>query len=165
MRQFANNRRVLVSGLGAIALVAVLGACGSGGTGPAAESTLVFPAGTATPGFVPNGSSAPLLPAPGMLSMPGMPTATTASAPVSEAAVAIQNFAFTPATLSVKVGTTVTWTNRDEEPHTVSAQNGSFHSPGMGTGATYSFTFTRAGSVDYVCTIHPFMHGTVVVTP
>ncbi|MGF6885579.1 amicyanin [Nocardia sp. GAS34] len=165
MRQFANNRRVLVAGLGAIALVAALGACGSSATGPAAESTLAFPPGTATPGFVPNGSAAPLLPASGMPSMPGMPTATTASAPVRGTAVAIQNFAFAPATLSVKVGTTVTWTNRDEEPHTVSAQNGSFHSPGMGTGATYSFTFTHAGSVDYVCTIHPFMHGTVVVTP
>ncbi|WP_319943336.1 cupredoxin domain-containing protein [Nocardia aurantia] len=77
----------------------------------------------------------------------------------------IDNFAFAPAALTVRVGSTVTWTNRDEEPHTVVSADGTLHSPGMGTGATYSFTFTKAGTVDYVCSIHPFMHGTVVVTP
>lgn len=163
MRQFPNNRRALVFGLGTAAVTVALGACGSQAAGPVVLSTLAFPPGTATPGFVPNGSVVPTMPA--MPAMTGMPTATTASVPVAGTTVAIQNFAFAPATLSVKVGTTVTWTNRDEEPHTVAAQNGSFHSPGMGTGATYSFTFTRPGSVDYFCTIHPFMHGTVVVTP
>ena len=78
--------------------------------------------------------------------------------------VSIDNFAFAPATLTVKVGSTVTWTNRDEEPHTVAASDGSFHSPGMGTGATFSHTFGTAGKFDYVCSIHPMMHGTVVVT-
>jgi len=160
MKHFPNGRRAMACGLGAVALTVALGACGSQATAPVVLSTLAFPAGTATPGFVPNGSSVPAMPA-----MTGMPTATTASAPVAGTAVAIQNFAFAPATLTVKVGTTVTWTNRDEEPHTVTAQNGTFRSPGMGTGATYSYTFTRAGSVDYLCTIHPFMHGTVVVTP
>ena len=94
---------------------------------------------------------------------------STASATGSPAAVAgdqvtIDNFAFAPATLTVKVGSTVTWTNRDEEPHTVAASDGSFHSPGMGTGATFSHTFSTAGKFDYVCSIHPSMHGTVVVT-
>ena len=69
-----------------------------------------------------------------------------------------------PATLTVKAGSTVTWTNHDEEPHTVAATDGSFHSPGMGTGATFSHTFPTAGTFDYVCSIHPMMHGTVVVT-
>jgi plastocyanin len=78
--------------------------------------------------------------------------------------VSIDNFAFAPATLTVKVGGTVTWTNRDEEPHTVAANDGTFHSPGMGTGATFSHTFPTAGTFDYVCSIHPMMHGTVVVT-
>ena len=57
------------------------------------------------------------------------------------------NFAFAPATLTVKAGGTVTWTNRDEEPHTVAASDGSFHSPGMGTGATFSHTFPTAGNL------------------
>lgn len=88
----------------------------------------------------------------------------TAPAPVGGNQVNIDGFAFAPATLTVAAGTTVTWTNRDEEPHTVAASDGSFHSPGMGTGATYTHTFTDAGTYDYVCSIHPMMHGTVVVT-
>jgi plastocyanin len=109
---------------------------------------------------------------PGMSAMPSMPgaPASTASATDSPAAVGgdavtIDNFAFAPATLTVRAGSTVTWTNRDEEPHTVASTDGSFHSPGMGTGATYSHTFPTAGKFDYVCSIHPSMHGTVVVTP
>ncbi len=108
---------------------------------------------------------------PGMSGMPAMTGAPsgTASATGSPAAVAgdqvtIDNFAFSPGTLTVKAGSTVTWTNRDEEPHTVAATDGSFHSPGMGTGATFTHTFATAGTFDYVCSIHPSMHGTVVVT-
>ena len=104
----------------------------------------------------------------GMPSMPGAPagpTSSTASTPVAGDQVTIDNFAFGPASVTVRVGSTVTWTNRDEEPHTVAATDGSFHSPGMGTGATYSHTFATAGTFDYVCSIHPSMHGTVVVTP
>jgi amicyanin len=104
---------------------------------------------------------------PGMSSMPGMPmpqaTTTAPAPPVAGTAVSITNFAFTPANLTVKVGETVTWTNKDEEPHNVVAGDSSFHSPGMDANATYSFTFTKAGSFDYICGIHPFMHGTVVV--
>jgi plastocyanin len=108
---------------------------------------------------------------PGMSGMPSMPSApagtapaTGSPAPVGGDAVSIDNFAFAPATLTVRAGSTVTWTNHDEEPHTVAATDGSFHSPGMGTGATYSHTFPTAGTFDYVCSIHPSMHGTVVVT-
>ncbi|UMB72432.2 cupredoxin family copper-binding protein [Mycobacterium paraterrae] len=102
-----------------------------------------------------------------MPNMPAGPSAPTAgpSAPVAGNAVSIDNFAFSPATITVKAGSTVTWTNRDEEPHTVVANDGSFHSPGMGSQATFSFTFPKAGSYDYVCSIHPFMRATVVVTP
>ncbi len=105
----------------------------------------------------------------GMPSMPNMPAGTDAStaapaAPASGNAVNIDNFAFAPATLTVHAGSTVTWTNRDEEPHTVVANDGSFHSPGMGSQATFSYTFAKAGTFDYVCSIHPFMHATVVVT-
>lgn len=96
-------------------------------------------------------------------SMP-MGSVTAPAAPVSGNQVTIDGFAFAPATLTVPVGTTVTWTNRDEEPHTVAASDGSFHSPGMGTGATFTHTFSDAGTFDYVCSIHPMMRGSVVVT-
>ncbi|OBG94667.1 amidase [Mycobacterium sp. E3251] len=96
-------------------------------------------------------------------SMP-MGSVTAPAAPVSGNQVIIDGFAFAPATLTVPVGTTVTWTNRDEEPHTVAASDGSFHSPGMGTGATFTHTFSDAGAFDYVCSIHPMMRGSVVVT-
>jgi plastocyanin len=127
---------------------------------PTAQPSVTFGSGaTATPGM------------PGMSGMPSMPNApagtasgTGAPAAVAGDAVTIDNFAFAPATLTVKAGATVTWTNRDEEPHTVAATDGSFHSPGMGTGATFSHTFPTAGKFDYVCSIHPSMHGTVVVT-
>ncbi len=112
---------------------------------------------------------------PGMSGMsPGMPgmqappqsasTAADPPAPQGGTAVNISDFKFNPGTLTVPVGATVTWTNQDEEPHTIAARDGSFHSPGMDTHATYSFTFTTPGSYDYICSIHPFMTGTVVVT-
>ncbi len=91
-------------------------------------------------------------------------SALSTAPPASGNQVNIDGFAFAPATLTVSAGTTVTWTNRDEEPHTVAASDGSFHSPGMGTGATFSHIFSTAGRFDYICSIHPMMHGTVVVT-
>ncbi|MCV7199763.1 cupredoxin family copper-binding protein [Mycobacterium angelicum] len=96
----------------------------------------------------------------------GMPMGTaspTGTTPVAGDQVSIDNFAFAPAVLTVRAGSTVTWTNRDEEPHTVAANDGSFRSPGMGTGASFSHTFATPGTFDYVCSIHPSMHGTVVV--
>ena len=94
----------------------------------------------------------------GMSAMPGMPAMTApmlamgtpAVAPRGPDAVDINNFAFTSVTLTVPVGVTVTSTNHDEEPHTVVANDRSFHSPGMDTNGTYSFTFTNAGSFNYV---------------
>ena len=118
------------------------------------------------------GTSVGMAPTPGMAPVsPGASAATvgapaeTPSAPVSGTAVSIANFAFVPATLTVHRGDSVTWTNHDEEPHTIAAGDGSFHSPGMDTNGTYSYTFTALGNYDYICGIHPFMHGTVVVTP
>jgi plastocyanin len=104
---------------------------------------------------------------PGMPGMPGMaaPAVTGSGAPVATDSVAILNFAFSPATVTVAVGSTVTWTNSDEEPHTVVAPGTPLKSSGLGTGAKYSYTFTKPGSYPYFCSIHPFMRGTVVVTP
>jgi plastocyanin len=120
--------------------------------------------------FGPDAGATPGMPGmSGMPSTPGAPAGTTASTPGSAPpmagnAVSVDNFAFVPATLTVAAGSTVTWTNLDEEPHTVAANDGSFHSPGMGSQATYSHIFPAPGRFDYVCSIHPFMHATVVVT-
>jgi amicyanin len=98
------------------------------------------------------------------MSMPGNGSTAPAGAPVASTAVKIQNFKFDAPSIRVKVGATVTWTNGDEDPHTVTAISGPFHSPTLGNGAKFSYTFTGAGTFTYMCTIHPFMHGTVVVT-
>lgn len=87
------------------------------------------------------------------------------AAPAGPNAVNIDNFAFAPASLTVAAGTTVTWTNHDEDPHNIVAENGQFRSPTMSSGGTYSYKFVSPGTFAYVCGIHPFMHGTVVVTP
>jgi amicyanin len=121
-----------------------------------------------TPNFGPNGGTPVGMP--GMTATASQPPASWAATAVAPAAVTgtavdIANFAFTPATVTVKAGDTVTWANHDEEPHTIAADDGSFHSPGMGANATYSFTFSKPGSYGYTCSIHPFMHGTLVVTP
>jgi amicyanin len=97
------------------------------------------------------------------------PSATTPGAPAAGTnAISIKNFAFSPATLTVKTGTTVTWTNDDSAPHTVVSDDGApvaFTSPSLATGASYPFTFTQAGTYAYHCSIHPSMKGTVVVQP
>jgi len=70
---------------------------------------------------------------------------------------------FGPAALTVKAGSAVTWTNQDEEPHTV--VGAALKSPVLGNaGSTYAYTFTTAGTYNYNCSIHPYMHGTVTVT-
>jgi amicyanin len=74
----------------------------------------------------------------------------------------IDNFTFEPKELKVKVGTTVTWKNRDDIPHTVVAA-GKFRSKTMDTDDTYSFTFTAAGDYKYFCSLHPHMTGMVKV--
>ena len=82
----------------------------------------------------------------------------------SEAAVTIQNFAFAPADLSVKVGTKVTWTNQDSAGHTVTFDTGSDTSDTLGNGASNSQTFNTAGTFAYHCKIHPSMKASVTVT-
>src|SRR6516225_9303950 len=78
-------------------------------------------------------------------------------------AVSIDNFTFTPQTLTVK-GTTVTWTNRDDIPHTVVSASNAFKKSGaLDTDDSYSFTFTRPGTYQYFCYIHPRMVGSIVV--
>jgi plastocyanin len=80
------------------------------------------------------------------------------------AAVSIDNFTFSPATLTVKSGTTVTWTNKDDIPHGIAWTNNAFpHSKALDTDDSTTFTFTTPGTYQYFCYIHPHMVGTIVV--
>lgn len=87
----------------------------------------------------------------------------TKAAPAPQAAVRIENFTFKNPVVTVKPGTTVTWTNGDDIPHTVVAKDGSFRSKVLDSGDHFSFTFAKAGQFGYFCSIHPHMTGTIVV--
>ena len=89
-------------------------------------------------------------------------TATTTAATATNAA-AIKGFAFQPDVLKVEVGAKVTWTNDDTVAHTVTADTTSFASGNLQPGGSFSFTFTRPGTYAYHCSIHPSMHGSIVV--
>ena len=80
-----------------------------------------------------------------------------------DTSVTIADFQFTPATITIHVGDTVTWTNHGPSAHTATANNGSFNTGVLQKGHSASHTFTTAGTFTYICQIHPFMHGTVVV--
>ena len=100
------------------------------------------------------------------VSTPTTTTASeTASAPASAVAVSIQNFSFSPSTLTVKTGTTVTWTNNDSVAHTVTSDvAGPLNSPTIPPGQSFSYTFTAAGTVTYHCAPHPSMKGSIIVS-
>jgi amicyanin len=92
------------------------------------------------------------------------PGATAPQAPAAMADVGIDNFKFTPAALTVKVGTTVVWTNKDAIAHTVNFMTGAINSNVLNQNGQFSHTFATPGTYDYICSIHPFMHGSVTVT-
>lgn len=78
--------------------------------------------------------------------------------------VEIEDFAYVPGTVTIKVGTTVTWTNKDSVGHTATSDDGIFDSGMLSKGSSYSYTFTTAGTFGYFCTPHPYMVATIVVT-
>jgi plastocyanin len=88
-----------------------------------------------------------------------------AESPATEATIQVsaKDFMFTPTSITVKAGTTVTWVNLDDEPHTVFSDAGLFRSAALDTTERFSFKFEKAGTYHYLCTIHPRMLGTVVV--
>jgi plastocyanin len=99
-----------------------------------------------------------------LLLLAGSPRVTANDQPsATNAAVKIDNFVFGPQTLTVPVGATVTWTNSDDIPHTAVSTDGVFKSKVMDTDEKFSYTFTKAGTYSYYCSIHPKMTGTVVV--
>ena len=86
-----------------------------------------------------------------------------APAPAPAASVSIGNFTFKAQVLTVKPGTTVTWTNADDIPHTVTSTTGAFKSKVLDSGDKFSFTFAKPGQFGYFCSLHPHMTGTVIV--
>jgi amicyanin len=91
--------------------------------------------------------------------------ALSGPASAADAEVKIDNFTFSPAKLVIKAGTTVTWKNEDDIPHTVASATKAFKSKALDTDDSYSFTFATAGTFEYFCSLHPHMTGTVVVEP
>jgi plastocyanin len=84
-------------------------------------------------------------------------------APAADAKVQIDQYAFLPQRITVKPGTTVTWTNDDDDSHTVASSSKLFKSKALDTADKFSFTFTTPGTYDYFCSVHPHMTGAVVV--
>jgi plastocyanin len=90
-------------------------------------------------------------------------TTTASTAPSDDSTVTIDDFAFGPGSMSVAAGTTVTWTNEDSAPHTVTADDDSWTSETLATGDSFTHTFDAAGTVAYHCALHPRMTASVVV--
>jgi plastocyanin len=133
-------RPLLLAGL--LACAAALAACGGSGSGATVAPSAAAPSAAAP-------SEAP---------------STASEAPAAGGdVVTIKDFAFGPATLSVAVGSTVTWTNADSAAHTVTADDGSFDSKSLAAGSTFSQTFDTAGTFAYHCSIHPNMTASVDV--
>ncbi|HEU5422380.1 MAG TPA: cupredoxin domain-containing protein [Nitrolancea sp.] len=172
---------ILALALG-LTLLLGLAACGSGGSSPAAPSAAAVatqpPGATAGPSPVATGAGAgvatstahalPASPAPTGVPTPPPTIAATPSAPVAaEVQVKIVNFAFEPATITIKPGTTVVWTNTSPTQHTTTSRQPAnvWDSGIMDSGAVFRFTFQQAGEFDYWCALHPEMLGKVIVKP
>jgi plastocyanin len=129
--------------VGAVLMV-VMG-CGKAVSGEKASSALARPAA------VPAAAGAPAAVAPAV------------PEPAAAMEVKIDNFKFGPEALTIPVGTTVTWTNRDDIPHTVVSTEGVFKSKVLDTDEKFTYTFAKAGTFEYFCSIHPKMTGKVIV--
>lgn len=135
----------------------ILAACGGSTSTPGAGAVA-----TTAPTAAPTDTVAPTT----------APTATTASSGGSAVVIKIDgafgNYKFDPGTMTVKVGTKVTWMNVSSSPHTVTSDSGapaSFDSSAVDASTgTFSFTFTKAGTYNYHCNFHPYMHATITVT-
>ena len=108
----------------------------------------------------------------GLMSLAGLTQVTAdetaikaAATAASTATVNIENFKFLPPALTVTGGTTVTWKNEDDSPHRIGGKGGTFTSPALDTDATFARTFTPPGEYSYICTIHPYMVGKIIVKP
>jgi len=95
----------------------------------------------------------------------GLVAPAAAAAPAIEPAITITNYSFHPGTLTVAKDSTVTWINKDDDVHTIKTTDGpeAFISSALDSGSRFGFTFHRAGTYHYICTVHPYMHGVIVV--
>ena len=93
------------------------------------------------------------------------PRALAAGSPGAATIVVARDFMFAPTSLTVLAGSTVTWTNKDDEPHTVVSDSALFRSGALDTDESFSFRFEKPGTYHYACSIHPRMVGTIVVHP
>jgi plastocyanin len=91
------------------------------------------------------------------------PTRVKGEAAASTLEVQVDNFTFGPATLTVPVNSVVTWVNKDDLPHVIASNDGLFKSKALDTDEKYSYTFSKAGTYAYFCSIHPKMVGKIVV--
>jgi plastocyanin len=135
-----------------LTLLAFLAACG--GTTSTNPPTTT-PTAASTPTSTPTAASTPT-----SSTSTQTPTATPASG--NAPSVSIVNFSFSPASLTVSVGTKVTWTNNDSTTHTVTDDHGAFNQS-LPPGQTFTFTFTKAGTYTYHCNIHRSMTATIIV--
>jgi len=97
----------------------------------------------------------------------GQTAATAAAAAtnsISKNEILIESNTFKPNSVTIKVGDSIKWINKDSYNHTVTAKNGEFDSGNIASGAEFSFAFTKEGTYEYICGIHTFMKGTIIVT-
>ena len=105
-----------------------------------------------------------LLTAVGMVILGGMQVYVPSAADTpGTTKIVVKDFMFNPTPLTVKAGSTVTWTNMDDEPHTVVSDTGVFKSGGMDTNESFSYKFDKPGTYHFTCSIHPRMVGTIIV--
>jgi plastocyanin len=133
-----------------------LAACGQSGTDPSSSETSP-PAPT-----VSRNSNTEM----SRMEMPAKPSPAAGkdmSSPSTPNQVMVENFSFQPSTLTVKAGTTVTWVNHDDVPHTVNESNKTFKSGTLDTDAKFSYKFTSPGNYSYFCSLHPRMTGQIIV--
>jgi plastocyanin len=162
------SRTVCLAAVAVAGALGLLSACG-GSSHPKPADALSPGPGQTPPGFPGASKTSGTVTASPPPSTPSTsPIGGRPSDPAAANAVTIKNFAFSLATLTVKAGTKVTWTNTDPDAHTVTSKQGSggpLRSAALATHATYGYTFTKRGT--YAChrTVHPFMTDTVVVTP
>jgi plastocyanin len=93
------------------------------------------------------------------------PAQSQARQQTADVTVKIRNFKFEPANLAIAVGKTVQFINLDEDPHTATATDAAFNSKALDTNQTWNYTATKPGTYPYICSVHPFMKGTLTVTP
>ena len=155
---------LVVAGL--LSTVFSLAAAGQSGPAGTANLTTAAAATTATQRSATTGTTAATSTTSSSHAMPGRAASGTKAASGTTKTVMIMNYAYSPATLTINVGDTVTWTNMDTAPHTVTVTSGpvKFNSGNLSKGESFSYTFTTAGTYSYYCAVHPDMVAKVVVT-